>query len=179
MKNIFQSLHVSECSYDASVGSGREVVSHRYLAICWVRATVTLRNLQVPVFPYLSSMFLNYDVVVLGVIVILIITVIVVGWCWERSWTRTMLILSSLQSLSSSSSQSLSLDDAGRGAGQGKCWYCHPCSHCHLHHHCHCHRMMLEEELDKDNAYRQATDRPIEDDNRTAVGQVTSNTNIL
>jgi hypothetical protein len=32
--------------------------------------------------------------------------------------------------------------------------------------------MMLEEELDKDNAYRQATDRPIEDDNRTAVGQV-------
>ncbi len=31
---------------------------------------------------------------------------------------------------------------------------------------------MLEEELDKDNAYRQATDRPIEDDNRTAVGQV-------
>ena len=39
--------------------------------------------------------------------------------------------------------------------------------------------MMLEEELDKDNAYRQATDRPIEDDNRTAGGQVTSNTNIL
>jgi hypothetical protein len=34
--------------------------------------------------------------------------------------------------------------------------------------------MMLEEELDKDNAYRQATDRPIEDDNRTAVGQVRS-----
>jgi hypothetical protein len=32
--------------------------------------------------------------------------------------------------------------------------------------------MMLDEELDKDNAYRQATDRPIEDDNRTAVGQV-------
>jgi hypothetical protein len=38
---------------------------------------------------------------------------------------------------------------------------------CHLQH-----TMMLEEELDKDNAYRQATDRPIEDDNRTAVGQV-------
>jgi hypothetical protein len=35
-----------------------------------------------------------------------------------------------------------------------------------------CAQMMLEEELDKDNAYRQATDRPIEDDNRTAVGQV-------